>query len=82
MVRDVDEYRVRGAAALKDALTESIGVLAANKQAIEDNKDSDEIQALGRMLVRIDKAYSFAMKMTPLLGAAANLFPAIANHIK
>ena len=82
MLRGVHEYRVRGAVALKDILAKSIGVVAANKEAIDENRDSEEIQALGRMLTRLDKAYSFAMKMQPVLQAAANLFPALTAHIK
>jgi hypothetical protein len=82
MVRGVHEYRVRGAAALQDVLTASIGIVTANKEAIDANKDVPEIQALARMLVRIDGAYSFAMKMQPLLQAAANIVPALGAHIK
>jgi hypothetical protein len=82
MLRDVHEYRIRGAAALRDLLTRSIGVVAANKEAIEANKDTPEIQSFARTLARIDAAYAFAMKMQPLLQAAANIFPALAAHIK
>lgn len=82
MLRGVHEYRVRGAIALKESLTKSIGILAANKQAIDENKDSTDIQALARMLVRIDKAYAFAVRMQPLLQSAAHIFPALAAHIK
>jgi len=82
MLRGVHEYRVRGAVALKDALSKSIGVVAANKQAIDENVDSDEIQALARMLIRVDKLYSFATRVQPLLQAAAHLVPLLAAHVK
>jgi len=76
------EYRIRGAVVLKEALAESIGVLAVNKEALDQNKDSEDLQALGNMLIRIDKLYMFAMKMKPLLEAASNILPALASHIK
>ncbi|HVF51942.1 MAG TPA: hypothetical protein VNA19_17795 [Pyrinomonadaceae bacterium] len=73
--KGVLEYRIRGAVALRDTLTKSLGILAANKEDVEENKESDEVQSLGRMLVRIDKAYTFALKMKPMLEAAANILP-------
>jgi uncharacterized protein (UPF0147 family) len=80
--RGLHEYRVRGASALKDALSRSVGIIAGNKQEIDENSDADEIKALGRMLTRIDAAYSFAVRVTPLLTAAAHLLPALAEHVK
>jgi hypothetical protein len=82
MIKGVHEYQVRGAVALKDALIKSIGILVANKDAIEENKDSEEIQALSRTLDKIDMAYSFAMRMKPLLKAAAKIFPALTPHVE
>ncbi|HEY0077022.1 MAG TPA: hypothetical protein VGB73_00130 [Pyrinomonadaceae bacterium] len=75
MRNGIHEYRVRGASALHDILEKSIGVLAVNKEAIEENNTSEDVQALGRMLVRIDKLYSFALKMKPMLEATANILP-------
>ncbi|HEV7743750.1 MAG TPA: hypothetical protein VGO56_02025 [Pyrinomonadaceae bacterium] len=82
MLRGAHEYRVRGAIALKESLTKSIGILATNKQALDENRDSADVLALGRMLIRVDKAYAFAMRIQPLLQGAVNLFPALVAHIK
>ncbi|MBD0370295.1 MAG: hypothetical protein ICV60_05630 [Pyrinomonadaceae bacterium] len=75
-------YRINGAEALREALTKSMGVIIANKDSFEENKDASEVQSLMNMLVRIDKLYTFAIKMKPVLEAAANIIPALAAHIK
>lgn len=75
-------YRVNGAEAFRDALTRSMGIIVANKETLEENKEVGEVQSLMNMLVRIDKMYTFAMKVKPLLEAAANIVPALAAHIK
>jgi hypothetical protein len=82
MLRDIHEYRVRGAAALRDLLARSIAFAVANKDELDANKDAAEIQALVHTLGKIDKAYTFAMRMQPLLQSAANIFPLLAAHIK
>lgn len=75
-------YRVKGAEAFREAITKSMGIILANRDAFEENKDSSDVQSVWNMLVRIDKWYTFAVKMKPMLEAAANIFPALAAHIK
>ena len=75
-------YRVKGAEAFREAMTKSMGIIVANKDAFEENKDSSDVKSIMNMLVRIDKWYTFAVKMKPMLEAAANIIPALAAHIK
>lgn len=78
----IHDYRIRGVVTLKESLAKSVGVLVTNSEAITNNKDTEELEALARILTRIEKAYSFAVKVQPLLSAASNLLPALLPHIK
>lgn len=81
MWNSIHEYRVRGASALHDALEKSVGVLAINREIVEENSTSEEVQTLGRMLIKIDKLYTFAKKAKPLLEAAGNILPDIMTRL-
>ncbi len=81
MWNSIHEYRVRGASALHDALEKSVGVLAVNREAMEENNASEDVQMLGRILIKIDKLYTFAKKTRPLLEAAGSVLPDIMTRL-
>jgi hypothetical protein len=79
MRQSISEYNIRGAKALYRALTKSVGVIAVNKEAIEENKENPAIQDLINLIHRIEDANNTATnnKWTPLLSAASGILPSI-----
>ena len=75
--QSMEEYRIRGAVRIKQAIAKSIGVLATNKEAVAENNDSDEIKKLSAIISQIDNAYSGATKMQSLMQVASGVLPAL-----
>lgn len=73
--RAINEYRIRGVKGLRNTLALGVGTVIMNREIMEETTNDDDLEALTRMLVRLDKAISFASKVTPLLQAAANVLP-------
>jgi hypothetical protein len=79
--RGIHEYRIRGYVALREALTKSVGVIAANRESIEENSNEPEIISLRSVLEKLDGMATFATnkKRKPLLEAAAGIIPLLAG---
>ena len=78
----IHEYRIRGVVRLREAVGETVGIMYANREIIEPNKDLSEFEALAKILVRIEKGITFVSKNYGLLEAGSKVIAALIGHVQ
>lgn len=71
MIRCVDEYRIRGAAGLKDVVAFSIGQFILNHDLYEKTKKETVVQRFSKLVGRVSTVVSAAIKVMALYGKVA-----------
>ena len=73
MIRCVDEYRIRGAAGLRDVVAFSVGQFILNHDLFEKTKKEPVVQRFYKLVGRVSTVVSAAIKVMELYGKVAPL---------
>lgn len=71
MLRSIDEYRIRGAAGIRDAMAFSIGQFCINHDLYQKTKKEPVVDRFSKILARISTVVSTAIKVMSLYGKVA-----------
>ena len=77
--RAVHEYKVRGAKGLKKSLAKVFGGLAANADELQKSAGTDELAALAKLVVTVEKAYTTVSNAKMIYGAVTTILPMLGS---
>jgi hypothetical protein len=75
MQKAVMEYRVRGAAALRDSIVHSLGTFMLNHELFKKERKATAVQMFGNLLAHVTKVVSAAVKVKTLYDQVQKLIP-------
>jgi hypothetical protein len=75
MQKAVMEYRIRGAAALRDSIVHSLGTFMLNHELFKKEKNEPAVQKFGNLLAHVTKVVSATLKVKALYDKVQKLLP-------